>query len=427
MNNKREFSLLTKTAFIYLVFTFIAFASSAIFLTEETNEFIDRELEIHFNKWEHRVKRDLKEDGDIRDRLKNFIQVRQVSDAVDTTAYPAYKDTVMTNPFSDDQEQFRQKSLLATVNDTTYQVSVTGPVEDYYRLRDDIYGSLIPAFILLAAGIVLFNILLSGFLFRPFNAILETMRTYKVGQETQLENVKTNTREFNRMQRLFHQMLDRIEEDYQHLKEYTENMSHEIQTPLAVIRNKVENLISDDAVMERHGEEIKILWDETNHLSKLGNTLNLITKIENREFEDFQTIQTQPVIRKHVRKVEEFTQLKSLEIELDLSDDHYIEIDPYLLDIMLKNLMGNAIRYASEEGPIRVKTTPESLVVCNYGSPLDFPEEKLFERFYQHGGNDESLGLGLALVQKICELNNLKITYKYNDNQHCFRIRKEKS
>jgi len=418
----REFSLLTKTTFIYLIFTFIAFASSAMFLTHETNEFIDRDVEIQFKKLEHKTNWYLQNRDGVPDRMRYVIHAQQITGAIDAAAFPQYTDTVMVNPYSDEQERYRRKTTIIQTDSLTYKATFTESIEDYLRLKDDIYGSLIPAFILLAVAIVVFNILLSGILFRPFNAILETMRTYKVGQSPAPDLVGTNTKEFNRMQELFHQMLGRIEEDYQNLKEYTENMSHEIQTPLAVIRNKLENLIDDDSVMEQHGDDIKVLWDETNHLSKLGNTLNLITKIENREFEDFQTIQTKSVIQSHIRKIEEFSSLKALEFETDLSDDHYIEIDPYLLDILLKNLLWNAVRYATDAGPIRVRTTAKELTIRNYGPPLDFPEEKLFERFYQPKNDSNSLGLGLAIVRKICDINDLEIEYEYTESQHIFRI-----
>lgn len=422
----REFSLLTKTTFIYLIFTFVAFVSSAMFLTHETNEFIDRDVEIQFKKLKHKTNWYLRNRDGVPDRMRHVIHVQPITGGIDTSAYPQYIDTVMVNPYSDDQERYRRKTTIIRTDSLVYKATFTESIEDYLRLKDDIYGSLIPAFILLAIAIVVFNLLLSGILFRPFNAILETMRTYKVGQSPAPDMVETNTKEFNRMQELFHQMLMRIEDDYQNLKEYTENMSHEIQTPLAVLRNKTENLIDDESVMDQHGDDIKILWDEANHLSKLGNTLNLITKIENREFEDFQTIQTKPVLLSHIRKIEEFSTLKTLEFERDLSDDHYVEIDPYLLDILLKNLLWNAVRYATDDGPIRVCTAADTLTISNYGPPLNFPEEKLFERFYQPKTDSNSLGLGLAIVQKICDINNLEIEYEYAEGQHIFRINKSK-
>jgi signal transduction histidine kinase len=248
------------------------------------------------------------------------------------------------------------------------------------------------------------------------------MRTYQVGSEDSINQVKTTTSEFRKMQRLFHEMVDRIEHDYRNLKEYTENMAHEIQTPLTIIRNKTENLFADEVLMEKHASTVKIIYDETNHISKLGNTLNLLTKIENQEFSNAEHIATQAVIEKHLESISEVVRLKSLKIEKDLSEKHVLFIDPFLLDIMLKNLLRNALRYGSQEGPIRIKTTADRFSLSNYGSPMGEGQERLFERFFRGNGSQASQGLGLSLVKKICDLNHLTVSYIYENNQHTFTI-----
>jgi signal transduction histidine kinase len=157
-------------------------------------------------------------------------------------------------------------------------------------------------------------------------------------------------------------------------------------------------------------------------LSKLGNTLNLITKVENQEYSNAERLYTHEVIEKHLESINEVTKLKSLDIETELSQQHSLFLDPFLLDIVLKNILRNAVRYGSEDGPIKVKTTADSLSVSNHGPPLDVSSDKLFERFYRKNDTRASQGLGLSLVKKICELNNLQITYKYENNQHIFTV-----
>lgn len=424
MKKRHTFKLLSKTTFIYLIFTFIAFFSSAFFLTREADEFIYNYLERRFKRVEERIQKHI-EAGKSPEEASSSARVFSLAEIPPADAYPAYSDTLIYSAEADEMLYYRQKSIILTVNGGTYKAVITKPVDDFLKLRDDIFGALIPAFILLAGGIVLFNYLLSGYFFRPFNKILGMMKTYTVGQKTNIEKIETSTVEFKKMQDLFHQMIERIEYDYRHLKEYTENMSHEIQTPLTIIRNKTENLIADESVMQRHSETVKVIYDETNHLTKLGNTLNLLTRIENGEFSNAVEIATRPIIEKHVAAVSELAALKSLTIETTLADDHHLLIDPFLLDIVLKNLLRNAISYGAPEGPIRIQTTPESLSIRNYGPALDIPKDKLFERFYRNHQQQTSLGLGLSLVKKICELNGLWIEYHDRDGQHIFTIKPE--
>ena len=423
MPSSRSFKLLSQTTFIYLIFTFIAFFSSALFLTREADEFSEKNLESRFANSEEKIRRHLEAQKPLRELPAN-VHLTVLPGPPAAGAFPVQADTLIYNAEQDEMQRFRKKTVVLAAGGRHYQVAMIKSAEDFFRLRDDIFGALIPAFVLLAIAIVSFNFFLSGYFFRPFNKILEVMKTYKVGQKIKVEKIATSTLEFRNMQDLFHHMIGRIESDYRHLKEYTENMAHEMQTPLAVIRNKTENLLAHEEVMRRQAETVKIIYDEANHLSKLGNTLNLLTKIENGEFGNAVEVATRPVIEKHVAAIEELARLKSLRIETRLSEEHRLHLDPLLLDIVLKNLLRNAISYGAPRGPIRLQTTVAEMTIGNYGAPLEAPPEKLFERFYRHQHKKASLGLGLSLVKKICELNDLSIDYVYRDEQHLFCVKK---
>lgn len=424
MAKKRTFNLLTKTTWVYLVFTFIAFFSSALFLTHEADEFIANNLDHRFKKSESRIERYVREGKS----LKNLpYRITPLKMPPQVASSPVYSDTLIYNAELGEDQRFHKKTVVMEVDGQYYRAEIIKAVEDFLRLRDDIFGALIPAFVLLAASIVLLNYFLSGYLFKAFNRIMSIMRTYQVGQQTLIDRVETSTREFMRMQELFHRMLDRIERDYRRLKEYTENMAHELQTPLTVIRNKTENLIADESVMNLQADVVKIIYEEANHLSKLGTTLNLLTKVENNEFRDAVLTKTKPVLEKHIAAISELASLKGLTIESELSDEHSIIIDPHLLDVMLKNLLRNAVSYGSCDGPLRIISDQHVLEISNYGTELDFPAEDLFERFRcNNHANRKSLGLGLSLVRKICELNGLEIRYRYRSQQHIFSIVRKK-
>jgi signal transduction histidine kinase len=422
MRKFRSIRLLSKTTLFYLLFTFLAFFLSAVFLTSQAEKFIHDELEHRFTHSENRVKRHLRA-GKPADTLPANTILSEFKDGqADLILNPAYSDTLIYNSESEEMLLFRKKTTVFEEQGKYYKLAIIKSLDDFYRLKNDIFGALIPAFFILAIAIVLFNSLLSGSLFKPFNKILNQMKTYKVGSGANNRSVHTTTVEFKKMQQLFQEMVERIEHDYRNLKEYTENMAHEIQSPLTVIRNKTENLIADESLMKKNASTVKIIYDETNHLSKLGNTLNLITKIENQEFRNTVRIPTRAIIEKHIESISEVAHLKSLEIEKELSDEHILDIDPFLLDIVLKNILRNAIRYGCPDGPIKIKTTIDYLSVSNYGPPLEDAPDNLFKRFYKKNGSRASQGLGLSLVKKICELNNLTISYTYGNKQHIFTL-----
>ena len=327
--------------------------------------------------------------------------------------------------YIDDLEEnqlHRQKLCVIKANEMYFLVGMVVNINDFTKLQRDIANRILPSFIILALTIILFSTLMSGFLFNPFHRILSQMHRYKVGKGVHVKEIKTSTLEFSKLQYLFKGMVKRIETDYSNLKEYTENMAHEIQTPLAIIRSKAERLIADEEVMSEHKESVQAIYHEANHLSKLGTTLNLLTKIENGEYTNSVNLTTQDTILKHVDSIKELVELKSLTIETDLDSEHQFLIDPFLFDIILKNLLRNSLRYSTNEGPIKIITTSNELIISNYGKKLQVDEQRIFERFYSSDNSNQSLGLGLALVKRICDLNQLKISYAYSDNQHFFKI-----
>ncbi|HSH50915.1 MAG TPA: HAMP domain-containing sensor histidine kinase, partial [Bacteroidales bacterium] len=416
----RSFRLLTKTSFFYLLFILVTFFISGRYLINKADAYINEETERFFRYREQHVIRYLEKDKD-PSKLK-YMNITLL-DSTDIYAnYPRYIDTLIYIDELDEQQIHRKKSAVIEANGKAYLLQMLININDFTKLKSDVAGRIVPAFIILALVIVLFTTFLSGFLFQPFYRILSHIDRYKVGKGMNIPKVKTSSKEFQKLQFLFRNMVTRIEDDYRNLKEYTENMAHEIQTPLTIIRNKTERLIADEELMKKNADTVKIIYEETNHLSKLGNALNLLTKIENGEYNNTEVIKTKDLILKHIDAIDELLQLKSMTIETKLTDEHQIVLDPFLFDILLKNLIRNAIRYGSNRGPVRIKTENDKLIVSNFGEKLTVHPDKIFERFYSSNSTKQSLGLGLSLAKKICDLNQLNILYDYKKGQHLFII-----
>ncbi|WP_456439185.1 sensor histidine kinase [Caldithrix abyssi] len=423
MSGRRPIKLLNKTTAFYLIFSFLVFFISAFIMSKMANQYIDSYVQNRFSKFDWRLKKHLTKDSTLS-RLPRYLKLRRLSDRQLLQKLPVVKDTIIYNESIDEYQHYRKRLAAIKVGKDYYVYETRVHVGDFYRLRDDFLASMFFVFGALALGLIAFNYFLSGYLFRPFYQILNVMKTYKVGQQTSSPAISTTTEEFIKMQKLFQKMLDQIEKDYRNLKEYTEDMAHEIQTPLAIIRNKLETLMRDEAALERHGEAIQVIYRQINHLSHLGNVLNLITRIENGEFKNTRIIRTKPIIEEHLQPVKELAELKGLKITLDLNEEHAFNIDPYLFELVLKNLVRNAIQHAPTGASITIKTDEQSLIISNVGAELDFPPQQLFKRFVKRKNNGETLGLGLALVKKICDLNELNVSYEYLNGRHVFKISK---
>lgn len=413
---KYKHKSLSKNTFAYLIITFIVFIVTAEVMMVYIDKYMDDELEERFRFSEQKAERHFRKSKTKSDRFRN-VEFKKLDTAPDINLYPSYRDTTLLRHDASEHEPHRIKTRLINDNENYYEMSIYVRTGEYFFLRKVILNTLLPAYIILTILVVLINKFLSGILFRPFYKILEQMKTFSLGKK--LDNIDTNTREFNDMQNLFQNMIKRIEDDYKNLKEYTENMSHEMQTPLSVMRSKIEHLLTDSEVMEKQSEIVKQIYSEVNHLSNLGSALNLLTKIENKEFHNPQNLYTKEIIEKHTAKISELAALKSLNISLDLSEDHSLYIDPILFDIILTNLIRNSLKYSDPGSEIKIQTS-EKFEISNDGNPLNEHHSKLFERFYSVDKGNKSLGLGLSIVKKICEINNITIFYNYENARHCF-------
>lgn len=431
MKRFNSFRLLTKTTTIYLLFIVLTFFITASFLIKKSDDYLMDQSERFFQHREHRLlemMKDHDEDdhNEIAEEQHEIQGLIKFDNACDTLkkSYPIYNDSLIFNQDMGEYHQYKLKTVILKANNNVFEYTMHLNIDDFTKFKIGLLKTSKQAFIILALTIVLFSFFLSGWLLTPFHRILQQMNEYKIGKKIDDTSVKTNTKEFVKMQHLFKKMVLRTEDDYRKLKEYTENMAHEIQTPLAIIRNKSEILIADENVMEKHTSTVKAIYDESNHLSNLGNALNLLTKIENGEYDNIVQLKTHEIIERQIESVKELIDLKQLKIETLLSDEHTLHLDPFLFDILLKNLIRNAIRYGSDKGAIRIITTSTDFKISNYGEPLNVSPEKVFERFYTTNTSSTSLGLGLSLVKRICDLNQLRIEYSYNDFQHTFSITK---
>ncbi|MFO8022315.1 MAG: HAMP domain-containing sensor histidine kinase [Perlabentimonas sp.] len=418
---ERKVKLLTKTTLIYLIFILVAFFSTAGFIIKRTNQFIQDDTEHYFQRKERRLFSTYRKGEFKLDEVRGLERLSNVSDTLEKN-YPHYKDTTIYISQMDETLLFRVKTILVELDGELFKYKMHKSINDFDKFKHGLVSTIVHTFIILAVILALFSFFLSGLLFRPFHKLLALMAKYKVGRGISPPSVNTSTSEFMKMQELFTRMIHRIEDDYKNLKEYTENMAHEMQTPLAITRSKTELLISDNTVMDKHASTVKTIYDEVNQLSNLSNTLNLLTKIENGEYNNVLDIKTDAIINRHIEAVREMIELKGFSVDVSLDTNHTLNIDPYLFDIMIKNLMRNALRYGDTDEPIKIETEGNKLVISNKGKPLAFNPDKIFQRFVGSNGSKYSLGLGLALVKRICDINQLDINYAYINQHHTFTI-----
>lgn len=289
---------------------------------------------------------------------------------------------------------------------------------------------LIQLILLLTLSLVIFllgilfiiNRFLLNKLWRPFNTTLGELKQFNLSNNKKLALEATTTNEFSDLNEAVKIMSNRVIQDYHTLKVFTENASHEMQTPLAIINSKLDVLIQDETISEFQMRQLQGIYDALDRLSNLNQSLLLLTKIENNQFNETENIQLDELLKEKLLQFDELIESKKLHIVSDLQVTH-IQCNRQLTDILISNLLGNAIRYNQQEGQLSIILNPDLLQVSNTSSIPALDHEKVFRRFYRHAGSgQDGNGLGLSIVKQICDMAGYSLTYEYKDGQHQFSI-----
>jgi len=254
-----------------------------------------------------------------------------------------------------------------------------------------------------------------------FYSTIRKLEDFELSKLQTLSLETAEVQEIKKLNEVFEKMATQIYNDFEAQKEYTENVSHELQTPLAIISSKADELMQADNLSKDQMEQLELLLETTNRLSKINQALIFLTKIDNRFYTQASTFSLNDLIKEKLQIFDSAIQEKKLKLKLDLSGITHINMNPYLAETLIINLIKNAIIHNSSGGVLRIHLCNNTLNISNSGSPLSFPEIDIFKRFVRSEDSKKNLGIGLSIVQRICELHTFKITYTYV-SEHQFKI-----
>lgn len=415
--------LLTKTTLIIVTISLFIFFFGGIgfysVIRSTINQQVDKELKTEMKDVIFNLKQN---PGMPIDYFVRPNKVEIIETSLKSNTDQAFRDTILYNRSSRLYTLFRSYSSDAFIKDKNYRISVFKSTLS----TDELIEKIILTFTLMALTLILALILFNKYSFRKiwndFFYSLEKIQSYAIKHEKSLKLPNSEIDEFNTLNSCIERMTERIYQDYLSLKEFTENASHEIQTPLSVMRAKIELLLQMENLNDEQIQLIASLYESTNRLSNLNKTLILLTRIENNQFPEKKKINLKKRIEYHLVNFEEPIESKEISLTTNFNDPTEIEINTELFDILLINLIKNAIRHNYPKGEIQIKTTTNSFEITNTGPAPSVAPEKLFNRFTKSNRSKKSLGLGLSLVKKICELYNFEIEYTYHNQNHFIRI-----
>lgn len=413
--------LLSKTSLLIITVSIFIFLVGDILFFNIAKQMIHRHVNMELMYQMHRIIKSAKESGTI-DTLTFYSDEVEISE-VDTSVVisPFFSDTVL---YSSMQKIFiPHRALKFTYSGKSSNLSVTiyKSLLSSDKLIEQITISSIAMVFIFIAMIYILNRFIFEKVWAVFFENLKRVEKYDVKSKTSLVLEDTEIEEFRKLNAVHLKMVERIQSDFVSLKELTANTSHEIQTPLAIIKSKAEILLQSATLSENELSIVDTILNTAERLSKLNQSLLLITKIENNQFAESEKVKVNQVLEKFVQNFGMLLEAGQFEVSTALSNLE-ININPILLDVLIANLLKNAIIHGHQGGILKVLIIDKVLIICNSGEPLVTHPDELFKRFVKGSHNTNSSGLGLEIVRKICEFYDIQIQYEYQNNLHCFSI-----
>jgi signal transduction histidine kinase len=264
---------------------------------------------------------------------------------------------------------------------------------------------------------------LSKKIWLPFYSILNELKKFSPENSSFALTTSGGIEEFEELKITLNKLTAKVISDYQVLKRFTEDASHEIQTPLSIVQSRLESLIQEPALTEMQATQIHSAYSASVRLAKLTRSMLFLARIENRQYPESEEINLESIIRFQTDLFSEAIRGKSLSVEIHSYSGCSLNANVFLAESLVQNLLGNAVRHSLSNSSIVIELGQGSFVISNNGAPLQVEPRKLFDRFYKASGSSDSFGLGLSIVMEICKAYNWHITYTVEKNLHIVTVK----
>ena len=318
---------------------------------------------------------------------------------------------ILTTLFKDDEGQY-------------YELTVSTPTIEKDDLKDAMLGWIIFLYIVLLLTILIVCIWIFHRSMKPLYNLLRWLDAYRIGRPNRPLKNETQITEFRKLNEAAIRNAERSEHIFEQQKQFIGNASHEMQTPLAICRNRLEMLMEDDSLSEAQLEELIKTHQTLEHITKLNKSLLLLSKIDNGQFSDTRTVEFNSMLKRYIEDYKEVYGYREIELTLDEQGIFRAEMNESLAVALITNLLKNAFVHNVDGGHIRIEITGHSMTFRNSGSGRPLDATHIFERFYQGSKKEGSTGLGLAIADSICKLQHLTLRYYFEKDEHCFELRK---
>ncbi|PHI21323.1 hypothetical protein CEQ90_02680 [Lewinellaceae bacterium SD302] len=415
--------LLQRTARYYLLLSLAVFSTLGMVLFFLLRFILDHAVDEGLTKTSTVLERQLSRLDSLPPEVEIMDEIVVLQAIGEASDYTRYSDTLLFDDSPDEMEfePYRKYTYETELKGQAYRVSLHHSKVESDDLILTIFLFVLVAFALVLLALNLLGNYLSRKLWRPFHATLDKVRSFSIQNPIAANFGTSSVNEFNDLNRSLEAMTVKLTNDYKSLRQFTENASHEMQTPLAIMRNQVDLLLTGPERSEEDYQRIQVLSETIARLSKLNQSLLLLTKIERAQYVENEWIDIAPIINKKLDQLAVFINEKDIRQTTEIQPVQ-LYMNTVLVDVLLNNLIGNAIRHNVAGGRLEVIVDQYQLFIRNTGPELKRSSETLFNRFQKESTLSDSLGLGLAIVREVCDRYGYTLIYNSADGWHEVKV-----
>ncbi|MEO6228654.1 MAG: HAMP domain-containing sensor histidine kinase [Ferruginibacter sp.] len=404
--------------FPLLIFLFVASTVSSYFLIKET---LQNELDEILLRSKSRIEKYVRSNQSLP--LISSFDDQKIAFTKIATPIKEFILSTGTQFIDEQNKEHISRELVFSINvkNETYQVTISEPLEGTKHLTRLIVKITLVTILVILLLLIIINRQVLSNIWKPFYSSLSVIKSFKVNTDARLNFPSSNINEFNLMNNHFKLAAENASRDFRNLKEFSENASHEIQTPLAIIHSKLDLLMQQESLTEKQSELMQTLYSSVNKLSKIQHSLLLLTKIDNRQFTGNNEIALDAELNNKIEQFHELWQRRSIQYTAEI-EKTTIRFNKELLEILINNLFSNATRHNIQNGHINIKLQRSVLEISNTGPLQSIDPERIFRRFYKGTPTSDSNGLGLSIIKEICDTSRVEIEYQFKNGLHIFRL-----
>lgn len=342
------------------------------------------------------------------------------------TAGPYRRDSFYTvtvyDPVSKENVPHRVLETMFELSGNAYDIKIRTSLVDNDELIFTIVTVQAILVLFIVAGLLAITRYNSKKLWKPFYSTLKRLHEYRMEGSENLNLENSPIDEFADLNTTITNLTNRNKQVFLLQKEFTENASHELQTPLAVFSGKVELLMQTTPLTNEQADLISELSVAGQRMNRLNKTLLLLSQIDNNQFSGSEQVSLEHTFKKMIEQYRNALSQKKVSIQTNVVQDFFIIGNSTLVEILIGNLLSNAIRHNIQEGMINILLDSGKVCVSNSGPSNALNGERLFQRFQKQTSDTNSVGLGLEIVKRICNIYHADITYSFSDGTHSFNL-----